>query len=123
MPEMKKHIKDDSIFAVNVTERAGFVGPLNCPQPGWQDGHVHYLIYGGHSGDYMTETPCKCCDGKGQLLDGEPAYRTYCCSNGVRDLSTGYPNPIPMSSSVYNDKNLSERVQQCAAARANLKIR
>ncbi len=105
MPSMRKHTNDGS-FAVDVRQGPGVVGPMPCPQPGCDGGNVHFEIYGGYSGDYMTSAPCHCCDGKGQLYGGEKAYKSLCLAAGVRDVRTGYPHPIPMSVDVYNDADV-----------------
>ena len=99
---LRKHINDDSIYPVNVVSSDSIIGPCTCPQPGCQQGNVMYQEYGGSSGDYMTSQICKCCDGRGYLLDGHRPYSAYCGSNGARDISTGYPSPIPMSRQVYD---------------------
>lgn len=113
---LRKHTNDEATV-VDVVSKQPERGPQSCPQAGCQEssgehpyskGCVVYEIFGGYSGDYLTSTPCKCCDGKGYLYEGELAYRNYCNAHGVRDIRTGYPNPIPMSKEVYNSIAVKE---------------
>jgi hypothetical protein len=114
---LRKHTNDDA-SAVDVVGKHAEKGPISCPQIGCQNssgthpyskGCVVYEIFGGYSGDYLTSTPCKCCDGKGFLYEDETAYSKYCNYHGVRDIRTGYPSPLPMSKDVYNSIALKER--------------
>lgn len=116
---LRKHINADA-FPVDVKSRPPESGPSSCPQPGCQSsdgsgpyrkGCVVYEEYGGGSGDYVTSNPCKCCDGKGYLANGELAYETYCVVHGVRDLKTGYPDPHPMSRQVYESPRVLEAIK------------
>ena len=112
---LRKHINHEGSFSVDVNSTPAQVGPGPCPQAGCQSssgtgpyskGNVVYEEYGGNSGDYVTSLPCKCCDGKGYLASGEKAYYTYCRAHNVRNLSTGYPDPIGMSKQVYDDPEI-----------------
>lgn len=120
---LRKHINADAV-PVDVKSRSAEVGPGSCPQSGCQSsdgsnayrkGCVVYEEYGGNSGDCITSNPCKCCDGKGYLSTGEKAYETYCTSNGVRDLKTGYPDPHPMAREVYESPKVLEAIRNKAA--------
>lgn len=120
---LRKHINADAV-SVDVKSRSAEVGPGSCPQPGCQSsdgsdayrkGCVVYEEYGGNSGNYVTSNPCKCCDGKGYLSGGERAYESYCASNGVRDLKTGYPDPHPMAREVYESPRVLEAVRSKGA--------
>lgn len=117
---LRKHTNDGS-FAVDVKNLEPVSGPCDCPQTGCQSsgsshpyskGNVVYEEFGGYSGDYVTSLPCKCCDGKGRLYEGEIPYKNYCLANTVRDLRTGYPEPYPMSRKVYEDADLVGRISR-----------
>lgn len=123
---LRRHINDTN-FAVDVRGIEPVTGPCHCPQPGCQssngshpyrEGCVVYEEIGGYSGDYVTALPCKCCDGKGQLYEGERAYQRYCFYYSVRDLRTGYPEPYPMSRSLYEDAELVRLVREKDAAKS-----
>jgi hypothetical protein len=118
---LRKHINHEGVFPVDVKSRPPEIGPMPCPQPGCQSsdgggayskGFVVYEEYGGFSGDYVTSNPCKCCDGKGQLFEGERAYEQYCVALGVRDLGAGYPDPHPMSREVYESPRVLEAIKR-----------
>ena len=120
---LRKHINADAA-SVDVKSRSADVGPKSCPQPGCQSsdgsnayrkGFVVYEEYGGNSGPYVTSNPCKCCDSKGYLSDGERAYERYCTTFGTRDISTGYPDPHPMSREVYDSPKVLEAIRSRAA--------
>jgi hypothetical protein len=124
---LRRHINDTN-YAVDIKGTNLATGPCACPQPGCQSsdgssprsrGSVVYEEFGGNSGDYITSLPCKCCDGKGRLYDGERAYQSYCFAYSIRDLRTGYPNPFPMSRSLYDDPELVRRVQEKASQKTS----
>jgi len=109
---LRKHINDDEPTPVKVVSIQPTIGPCPCPQPGCQQsdgeyprqrGYVVYEEYGGSSGDYLTSAPCRCCDGKGSLRNGEKAYMSYCSSANYADILTPYPDPVPMSKQVYDE--------------------
>ena len=117
---LRRHINDTN-FAVDVKHQESVIGPRDCPQSGCQSsdgshpygrGSVVYEEYGGYSGDYVTSLPCKCCDGKGRLYGDERPYQAYCFAHSVRDLRTGYPEPYPISRSLYDDPELVRRAQE-----------
>ena len=117
---LRKHINHEGGFSVDVKSRPAEIGPTSCPQSGCQSGDgggpyqlgcVVYEKFGGASADYVTSNPCKCCDGKGRLFEGERAHERYCVANGVRDLKSGYPAPHPMSREVYESPKVLEAVK------------
>lgn len=108
---LSRHIKD-STFPVDVSLKSPETGPRQCPQVGCENGSVVFEECGGYSGNYVTKSPCKCCDGKGYLFPGEKAYLNACKSARSRHLDTYYPNPIPMSKEVSASPELDDWVKK-----------
>lgn len=120
---LRKHI-NDSVSVVSISS-SDIVGPCACPQEGCQrsdgeypfsKGWVVFEEFGGHSGNYLTSEPCRCCDGKGHLFENERPYYRYCFGVPTRDVSTPYPRPFPMPRSVYEDPKVLERIRNIREA-------
>jgi len=85
------------------------IGPCPCPQEGCQEGYVVFEVcYDTGLGylkpeDYIARNVCRCCDGKGYLMEGERAYESYFLSEQDPKFIAPYPNPVSLSSEVYDD--------------------